>query len=293
MIAFRVQGRVLHWSSLLAPVIAMNRFVVVLLFMIAAGWVAVVQFQCNTAQRTKAAKVISQGPLVHEAQSSDGMPLQLRSSDHEAQSTDGMPLQLPSSDEVKDKYFKSCDGGNAPAKYFLQHLKADFYNLENKRRDGLDVFLSKFGSHWPQEGLVMLDIGAGCYANGSDSVLAIKFAKQFGCFKNRFIAFEPQVDILPQTLECIKKALFPDRLCVVLENAAFSNTTQLLKLAGSENIASLAPHLADTAQQQLKQKQKHKDYKIWKANKRYTKTVDVIAWDLTTYSRLHNIDACL
>ena len=229
----------------------------------------------------------------HEAQSTDGMPLQLPSSDHEAQSTDGMPLQLPSSDEVKDKYFKSCDGGNAPSKYFLQHLKADFYNLENTRRDGLDVFLSKFGSHWPQEGLVMLDIGAGCYAGGSDSVLAIKFAKQFGCLKNRFIAFEPQADILPQTLECIKKALFPDRLCVVLECAAFSNTTQRLKLAGSENIASLATHLADTAQQQLKQKQKHKDYKIWKANKRYTKTVDVIAWDLTTYSRLHNIDACL
>lgn len=194
MIAARVQGGVLHWSSLLAPVIAMNRFVVVLLFMIAAGWVAVVQFQCNTAQRTKAAKVISQGPLVHEAQSSDGMPLP----------------QLPSSDEVKDKYFKSCDGGNAPAKYFLQNLKADFYNLENKRRDGLDVFLSKFGSHWPQEGLVMLDIGAGCYANGSDSVLAIKFAKQFGCFKNRTasLLLSHRLIFFPRRWNALKRRCF-------------------------------------------------------------------------------------
>ena len=65
MIAFRVQGGVLQWSSLLASVIAMNRFVVVLMFIIAAGWVAVVQFQCKPAQRMNAAKVISQGPPLH------------------------------------------------------------------------------------------------------------------------------------------------------------------------------------------------------------------------------------
>lgn len=90
--------------------------------------------------------------------------------------------------DSEKRYFQSC-----LPQYFLDHLTKEFYNLAFRQRDGLDVFLETYISLWPTDGLVMFDIGAGCYASGSDSdtTLAIKFAKHFGCAKNQFFAFEP------------------------------------------------------------------------------------------------------
>ncbi|CAL1174062.1 unnamed protein product [Cladocopium goreaui] len=151
------------------------------------------------------------------------------------------------SEPRKKRYFQSC-----LPQYFLDHLTKEFYNLAVRQRDGLDVFLETYISLWPTDGLVMFDIGAGCYASGSDSdtTLAIKFAKHFGCAKNRFFAFEPQPDVFMKTMQCLNKELFPDRFCVALENAAFSNVTSRSGL--------------------------------WKKK-------EVMAWDVATYARLHNL----
>lgn len=102
--------------------------------------------------------------------------------------SDTVTVQSVNPVDSEKRYFQSC-----LPQYFLDHLTKEFYNLAVRRRDGLDVFLETYISLWPTDGLVMFDIGAGCYASGSDSdtTLAIKFAKHFGCAKNRFFAFEP------------------------------------------------------------------------------------------------------
>ena len=178
--------------------------------------------------------------------------------------------------DSEKRYFQSC-----LPQYFLDHLTKEFYNLAVRRRDGLDVFLETYISLWPTDGLVMFDIGAGCYASGSDSdsTLAIKFAKHFGCAKNRFFAFEPQPDVFMKTMQCLNKELFPDRFCVALENAAFSNVTSRLQLAGKANVASLTGHLAESG---------HKKHPA-KADRDYAKSMEVMAWDVATYARLHNL----
>ena len=155
--------------------------------------------------------------------------------------SDTVTVQSVNPVDSEKRYFQSC-----LPQYFLDHLTKEFYNLAVRQRDGLDVFLETYISLWPTDGLVMFDIGAGCYASGSDSdtTLAIKFAKHFGCAKNRFFAFEPQPDVFMKTMQCLNKELFPDRFCVALENAAFSNVTSRLQLAGKANVASLTEHLA-------------------------------------------------
>ena len=176
---------------------------------------------------------------------------------------------------IVQAYASVCTAGRH-AQYFKSALKSEFYNFAQKgKKDGLSVFMKRYVKLFPKDGLVMFDIGAGCYspdhAFGRDSVLAIEMAKLWGCGNGQlYFAFEPQSTVFIKTHQCLQRALFPELSCVFLENAAFSNETRRMQLRGSNNIASLETHLAN-------------------ARGSYAHGQDVVAWDLTTYTRVHSL----